>query len=118
LGERISSRGLEIEREVVERGEGGRVFGKRMRRRRRNCVYIWKKEWVVEREGGFGWGIWGGGGREREREGEREEEQGGCFEVDVDEGVQRNATQRNEVVGSRKIIAKVQFLEILVLLKW
>ncbi len=53
---------LEIEREVVERGEGGRVFEKRMRRRRRDCVYV-KKEWVVEREGGFGGGIWGGGGR-------------------------------------------------------
>jgi len=45
-------------------------------------------------------------------------EDGGCFEKDVDEGVQRNATQRDEAIGLRKITAKVQFLEILVLLKW
>ncbi len=72
-------------------------------------MYV-KKEWVVEREGGFGGGDLGGGRereREREREKEKEEEQGGCFEKDDVAVLQRNATQRDEAIGLRKITAKV-----------
>ena len=69
----------------MERGEGGRVFEEK--KRRGYCVY--ERELVVERKG-LGGGFGGGGG---------------CFEVDVDEGVEVDVC--NEAFGSRKIIAKV-----------
>ncbi len=79
------------------RGEGGRVFEKRMRRRRRDCVYV-KKELVVEREGLDG-GFWGGGKGERERE-SREDALRRMWTWTC-------ATKRDEAIGLRKIIAKV-----------
>lgn len=71
--------------------------------RRRDCVC---EKGMGCREGGR---VWGGREREREREREKEkeEEQGGCFEKDDVAVLQRNATQRDEAIGLRKITAKV-----------
>ncbi len=84
-------------RRLWKEARGGVFLGGK-NEKERLCVYM-KKEWVVEREGGFGWGFWGGGWGEQE--------EGGCFEKDDVEVLQRNATQRDEVIGLRKITAKV-----------